>query len=116
MALKKSIEIGNSGITGEYWRIRKDYRVINDQFIGYLECYKDQAAREANKSFIQGAIVEAIISGFSPAELDSVDVNPVNLAYTKIKSGEVARLYYHGVLNSQENEEDKNYFNSAEDC
>ena len=51
MAFKKSIEVKNSGVSAEYWKISSMYMNGNEAHVTF-ELYKDQASRDAGKGLI----------------------------------------------------------------
>ncbi len=107
MALRKSIEIGNSGLNGEYWKVTREYRITEDDtFHGFVECYRDAASRLEGKNPIPGSRTRLMLAGFGITALDAH--NPVFLAYDKLKTGGDDILLM--------GDREKSFFTDAEDC
>jgi len=90
MALQLSHELG-SGITGNYWRVKN---IAFDLDTSELHCkialYKDSAARTAGKAPISETVYHwsggDFTGWFDATTLDTVNYNPQERAYVKLKT------------------------------
>ena len=121
MALKKAIEVGNFGVTAEYWRITKIREIdpLNVRATVCLSGYVTQTARDEGKNPVPNAWYEINLPTETTGAIMTMETKSGNTIYGSLASALYAEIKEHdfgGTTDPETNEYTPNkLFGDAED-